>query len=251
MALCCIFLAVFIVSMFVINCVIIESSNRYCDGNVGVDPKAWSTGPDSIVSNCIQCPEHARCEYGRAWCLDAEDVLHPTKGCLPIEQYAVQMNADKLYAKLVELLKHKRRLSINHCGTAGLNTDSDHGDRNESALFEDYSYVMDGGDIWRYFKDKQQRGYLGMDAREMEQAMILMFKRLDTDRGGDIRRDRRGVEGYVAVVPQWEYESHQNCTKLNMLMVARTFGLELTLSVVSVTVLFVSWRKMTTESNLQ
>merc|ERR1712062_699281 len=114
-------------------------------------------------------------------------------------------------------------------------------------LTDEYRYVMSKKEIEGYFKKKQKQKYLGMNAKELEQGMVLMFKRLDTDQGGDIRKNKR-LNGYLAEVPQWEYKSHQNCTKLNMLMVARTFGLELTLSVVSATALIVSWRKLTTSS---
>ena len=232
--------------MFVVNGYIIETSNRYCDGNIGNISQSEFSG---ILSNCIECPEHALCEYGNAVCRETDEVLHPTKGCLPMEQYSVQMNSDKLYAKLVELLKHKRRLSINHCDNGdddGMVPESPNWvRRNQSVSLTNYGYVMTKREIEDFFRDRQRLGYLGMNAQELEVAMVRLFKRLLTDPGGDVHRDER-FNGFVAEVPQWEYESHQNCTKLNMLMVARTFGLELTLSVVSVTALLVSCRKMTT-----
>ena len=198
------------------RCLLAAPTHRYCDST--------STYVSGSADECVSCPAHAECAFGAATCSDKAFRLYAAdNSCFPSAQFRERIDADKLYAVVAEELAQRARRSLVRCA------DDDSAAR-----------AMSVSEMASFLRAKAKQLGMAPPAR-LEPAMARLFRRMRIDGYyGNVVAQEHGL--FAARLPQPQEAAAHNCAKLNALLLAKTYGLELGVAVLCGTALLLTWR---------
>ena len=174
--------------------------------------------------NCAKCPIFANCSNGTAFCPDVGYVLHPKRGCLPQKQYEKRRNGEKLYLRLYDILKQQRRRFVMNCN-------------------EDIIYDLNISEIGSYFE--QNMHHFNWNGTVYDEAMEALTQILWENETKQKIRKNVSNDAYYAVLSEWELGTTNDCNEMNWLLVGKVYGIELSVSIVCISIMLISWRRLT------